>query len=306
MAIPGSSVSTYAFFLITGYFSINQKNFSLRKIVCEISYYGFFLAILSLIVTVTKVNLKEGPSIWYGVKGIVAPISSNMWWFATSYVLLIMMAPRINSLFEKLNRKGTILILALTYLVSELHIIASTEYRLLVFPVFYYLIGASIKKYKKIMSWKAALMIFLLLWVFISMSYMPQYLPELSSGFFRGMINVDVCNLVRNAILIPLGTVFLFLLFLNMPNFQSSKINKIAATTFGIYLFHDSGVMRQLIWNDILHVGEQYGSDLFVLWMIISIVGVFAMGMLVDWLRMKFCEPVQKKLYEHLIGKILS
>ena len=308
MAIPGASVGTYVFFLITGYFSIDRRRISLKKTILEMSFYGFFLWILSLIVIVTGVNLKEGTPLWYGIKGIVAPISSNMWWFATSYVLLILITPYINSFFNRLNKKGIILILTFTYLVSELNIIASTEYKLLVFPVFYYLIGASIKRYKNIMSWKAEIkvVIFLLLWIFISMSYIPQYLPELSSGFLRGMITADICNLARNTVLIPACTTFLFLLFLNMPEFHSSKVNHIAATTFGIYLFHDSGVMRQLVWNNILHIDKQYGSDLFVLWVVISVIGVFAVGMFVDLLRMKFIEPIQNKIYKHLIGKVLS
>ena len=83
-------------------------------------------------------------------------------------------------------------------------------------------------------------------------------------------------------------------------------INSIASTTFGIYLFHDSGVMRQLIWNNILQVGKQYSSDLYPILALISVGGVFLASMIVDLIRMKIFEPTQNKIYEDLKRKLIN
>lgn len=300
LSFPGSSVGTYVFFVITGYFSIYKDNISLKKVFYEMSFYGILLFVLSLIVTVAKVNLAEGFALWNGVKGVIAPISSNMWWFSTSYVLLILLAPYINLLFNRLNRKGSTILLIIAFLISELHIIASTEYKLLVFPFFYYLMGGTIRKVTENKKRMIAvdLSVFTLGWILISTTYIPQYIPELSNAFLSDYISSNFCILTRNLILIPITCMFLFFTFLSLPNFFSGRVNYIASTTFGIYLFSDSRVMRQLLWNNILHVGEQYSSNYFILYAFISVVVVFATSSIVDILRIKIFEPLQYKVIE--------
>lgn len=120
--------------------------------------------------------------------------------------------------------------------------------------------------------------------------------PDLKPRFVR-MSNIDYISLVRIGVFVPLCGIAIFILFLSLPDFYSNIINTIASTTFGVYLIHDSGIARQLIWNNILHVGRQFEDGYFLAYAIISILLVFVMGALLDWTRKRYIEPLQFKIW---------
>ena len=83
-------------------------------------------------------------------------------------------------------------------------------------------------------------------------------------------------------------------------------INTVAATTFGILLIHaNSDTMRTWLWKDICNNVYFYNSQYFYLHAILTVLIIFTICSIIDYLRIKFVEiPTFNLLYKkNLISK---
>ena len=135
-----------------------------------------------------------------------------------------------------------------------------------------------------------ALSLFTVAWflfVGCDMISMGVIFPSLARGkifvkFFEG-IEIIFC--------VPVAVLSLFIFFKTCNLRENRFINILASTTFGIYLFHDSSLNRQLIWDGILHIiDRQYKSIFFPVFAVLSIVLVFICGTVIDLLRQHLFE----------------
>lgn len=109
---PGGEIGVAIFFMITGYFQIKKNTFSLKKIILQSFFYGAFCTIAFGII-----ELLGGMAPLYVVKNIgkfamkavFTPITGNVWWFVTSYIIIMLLSPFINRYLNKLNKKGYII-----------------------------------------------------------------------------------------------------------------------------------------------------------------------------------------------------
>lgn len=98
-----------------------------------------------------------------------------------------------------------------------------------------------------------------------------------------------------NSALALMASVYMFFAFKQLKIGHSKIINVVASTTFGIYLLHDSNLLRKFIWHDLLNVKQFYGSDFLPLYAVISVVLVFSVCGIIDFLRSKFLESHYNK-----------
>lgn len=105
------------------------------------------------------------------------------------------------------------------------------------------------------------------------------------------MIKNRIFAIADKCISLPLFAFCFFRLFASLKIKSHAFINKIASATFGVYLIHDSGFGRSVIWNHILKVSEvQFASKYFPLFVLTDILIVFFSCVLIDLLREKFIE----------------
>lgn len=118
-----------------------------------------------------------------------------------------------------------------------------------------------------------------------------------ASTFERGLYFVDQSG---KAMALAVGlTCFLF--FRSAPIPQSRRINAVASTTFGVLLVHaNSDAMRKVLWQDLLDVPAACALPLplLVLHAVGSMLGVFAVSSLLDWLRLRYIEPRYMAWYD--------
>ena len=122
-------------------------------------------------------------------------------------------------------------------------------------------------------------------------------------AFGRGLYLIDQSGKLM-ALAVGLAC---FLYFRVAPVPQSRLINAVASTTFGVLLVHaNSDAMRKLIWGDLLNVPAAYALPLpmLVLHAAASMLGVFAICSLLDWLRLRFVEPRYMSWYDANEGAI--
>lgn len=90
---------------------------------------------------------------------------------------------------------------------------------------------------------------------------------------------------------------FLFFRSLEIP--YNKRINKVAASTYGVLLIHaNSDVMRRWLWVDTLRNGQMFFSDWLPLHAIGSVLLVFVVCTIIDLMRIQFVEMPFFKLWD--------
>lgn len=93
--------------------------------------------------------------------------------------------------------------------------------------------------------------------------------------------------------LTPLCACCLFIFFLSF-SFSSKLVNGLGATTFGIYLIHES-ILSSFIWNGVFKVSEIWLSSYFPLLAMLDVAMLFVACSLMDYIRIRFFEMLMLK-----------
>lgn len=100
-----SAVGVNCFILISGYFGIAIKKKGLIKIISQCLYYSVLISVAAAIIFHTHIDYKS----------MCFPLSSNVWWFMTTYLMLYITSPLINKGLEQMKLKEmSLIVLSLT------------------------------------------------------------------------------------------------------------------------------------------------------------------------------------------------
>ena len=236
------------------------------------------------------------------------PLTSTLWWFVAVYVYLVLFSPIINAFLNKLNRKGFIAFLFVCWAIwYGLAFLIDTEFFELQKAVFFYSLGAFLRLYMKPATqnrWRFAITAFLS-WSVAGFCFYQLGMNYLSDGAIKGPWLSMVYSAVLSLVMVPLCVWALFRFFEGWQIAENAWINRIAATTFGVYLIHDSLIIRPLLWYAWLGVAKrQYPSPLFPLYAVATIFLIFLTCSALDMLRIRFYEPFAEKTAETIFSKM--
>lgn len=94
-----------------------------------------------------------------------------------------------------------------------------------------------------------------------------------------------------NAVMAVVTAVCSFMYFKELKLRQSSFVNLLGASTFGVLLIHaNSDTMRRWLWRDLLDNVGHYASDYLVLHALLSVLAIFAVCIVIDYLRIRLLE----------------
>ena len=94
-----------------------------------------------------------------------------------------------------------------------------------------------------------------------------------------------------------------FMYFKDLPIKQSKIINTISASTFGVLCIHaNTDTMRQCLWGDTLQNAAQYSTDHLVLLSLASIMVVFFVCIVLDYIRIHTFEKFAFRFIDKRIG----
>ena len=111
-----------------------------------------------------------------------------------------------------------------------------------------------------------------------------------------------------NKILAVLTALFAFLFFKSLKVPYNKYINQISASTFGVYCIHaNSAAMRKWLWTDVLktHTMYSYPWFLHISHALLSVLGVYAVCVIVDRLRVILIEKPFFKIWDHYMASFL-
>ena len=100
--------------------------------------------------------------------------------------------------------------------------------------------------------------------------------------------------------------IFIFLFFIKIKPFNSKVINKIASATFGVYLLHDSPLLRKYFWGDLFQNSSFQDSNLIVVYSVCVCVFIYFGCTLLDLARQKFVEVPCMKYIDKYQSKIIK
>lgn len=231
------------------------------------------------------------------------PIFTHQYWFFTYYLILMSISPILNNfvsgLTEKQFRKDLILLLVVFSAAPSINIFGFSfgvnGGFSIVWFILLYLIAAYFRKYPRtfIWGWLYLVSVALLILTRIVCTLQPR-LTVVSKLLFQ-----------YNSVLVLMASVGLFC-FAVQSNHSWKKtsgnlIKKTAAVSFGVYLLHEHGTFRDILWHKIVRLEDVANEPLlFATKMLLTIILVYVAGCLLNAIIQKLLAlmPFNKQVHE--------
>lgn len=277
----GSRIGVDIFILITGYFSVG-KPVSIRKIkrlYLQIWIYSVLITSGLIIFKIVPLSIKT-------ILNAIIPISSSQYWFATCYMLLMIISPALQLVVTKLEEKQFRLILIALFLawsvIPQFHL-GNPGYSNFGWFVFVYLLAAYTKLHVKKWVYKVKIIHGALAFVIVCALTVITY----RFGFNHNFLKNNAIYLYGEMNMIPtiLTALLLFFGFKNWNVKNSRIVNAVASCTFGVYLLHDNPNIRYFIWEQVFGCNNYMSDTWFPLVLMGSIVSIYIIGTVFEMIR---------------------
>lgn len=292
------AVNTYV--LISGYF-LTESGFKLRRLIILWAQLVFYSVLVPVVLVLCGI-LPASELTIYHLLNYIFPIQMNHYWFGSAYIFMYIFVPVLSAGVKQLSQKQLRMIIIIAVIVFSLsksilpfQLEMDRDGYDVVWFVCLFLIAAYIRLYgidfiKK--SSKGFLVYGLSCVGILALSMVIAFASN-SLGKFEYFVE---STLDYNHILCLLGSIGLFLgfLYLKLPEGKFATFAcKIAPYTFGVYLLHENREIRYL-WPQWLGVDRFTDGTWSVFHWLMSIIIVFAVGILVDYLRSLLFGAVEK------------
>lgn len=293
----GGQIGVNVFLLISGYF-MGRRRFSIEHLL-RILFEVFFYSVL---VTVALAALGLVP--WSALDiSRFFPVITNQYWFATAYVVLMLLSPFFNAFVRTATRRQfTTLLLAFFVLIAIVPLFTKRE-----FPIYYfwllYLTGAYVQKHgiPVLRRWWAA-----------GLCYAAGYGAVYASMrilYSRWAYEPAVKDFAADRMTwgympwILLLSLLLFLTFERLPLRHSRLITVLSGAAFGVYLIHDHPLMREILWSQIVKTGNVFLNPRYGLYALGAALAIYAVCTALDLVRIYAVERPVFRLYRKLFQK---
>lgn len=299
----GGKLGVDIFVLITGFFLIESsfKAKKLFKLLLVVFTYSISIYLIFTAFGLIDFNIKKAIKSFF-------PIIFGQYWFATSYMLLYIFSPYINSLIKAIDKKKHFnLVIILLLFWSVFPTITSSinlNFSSIGWFCTLYIIASYIRLYPnnyfdncKINFLTALITYSFILLSIVLFDVLGVKIDSFSSKalHFTGM----------NQIPILICAVSLFLGFKNCKIPNNKIINIISSSMFGVYLIHDNYLVRPFLWLDLFNNQSFYHSPYLLLHAIVTIFSVFFVCILLDQIRYNIIEKPLFALAETTIDSII-
>ncbi len=291
-------VHVNSFVLLSGYFNYN-KVLRLSKAIKLNNSAWFYSSVILLIFIIVGTDISKVTSLH-----TFLPISYNDYWFFTCYLILLLISPILNTVInnsDKTRMKKIIftcfvLLSLLPFLTKNAFYNVGNGYSLSNFVLLYF-VGAYLKKYPitecyfmKIFTINTKRLIFLISFFLIAfinflLNYFGTNIQNFDNNFVKDVGSIFTIGFLAydNPLLI-LQSVF-YLLFFSTLDFKSNFINKIAASTFGVYLITDNIYVRGWLYKFLGFNRDVYSYDI-LFYIILFSMSVFIICIIIETIRL--------------------
>ena len=280
-------IGVNVFVLISGYFLVEQRKINVRRVINIILTLMFYNCLFFAIGCSTGAYKFSVSELVYAV----IPFMAGRKWFVETYIILLLFIPAINKLIEATDRREHRFIIAIQLAIFSVWPsvlpsppITDRGYGIINFLTLYF-IGSYIRKYfdKKTSRTKLLLIFF----VCYCITCISSVLPYLSDREW------DYCYLPN---IIAAAAALYY--FLRLKEKKIKIVNKIASTTFGVYLIHATLYLQPVIYHKWMKTDMFVDSYLQLPHFVLCVTIQFMVCAFIDYIRQKLWNPTVGKLEE--------
>lgn len=312
-----SIVAVNVYVMISGYF-LAEAGFRIRRLVNIIAQVLFYSIGIPLMLAGVGTLQQPGEGGFYRLLQYVLPVQTEHYWFATSYVVLILFSPFLNAALKAMSKKQLQLALAGLFLVfSMMKSIVPVH---LAFDRFgydfgwflcVYLLGGYFRLYgcRFFPSAKRSWLIYGGCTAASILVVTGSWLVYGKTGALEYYFTVPYHY---NYILCLAGAAALFqaFSFIRIREGRAARaISSVAALTFGVYLFHENVEIRTK-WVELLRdfagLRERFGEAAFLPELLFCVLLLFLIGIAVDAIRLTIFRYAGKLLANSRLGRYMK
>ncbi len=268
------------FMLITGYYmctrSISVRKFLrllLQVVFYSIVIYGSFVAI-----GYEKLSVM-------GLVNALLPVKRIGSNFTACFLMFYLIIPLLNILIRNMSRQQHEYLLILTgFVYILLGTIRQVTMNYVSWFIVLYFIAAYIRLYPRKIYERTRL------WAVTTAVLFVLGSLSIILGLWTGKWMYFFVSDANTLLAVCLG-ISSFLLFKSLHLGYCKWINTIASSTFAVLLIHaNSDTMRRWLWGTVLNVRSVFASGLTYMHAVLSVIGVFAVCVAIDQLRIRWIE----------------
>lgn len=273
-----TAMAVDCFVFISGYYGLKFKLKQVITLALQAIFYSYICFTILYFVKPELIN----STIFFKY---LFPVSSSLWWFVTTYILLYFIAPFLNEGIKKLSKiQYQIILIGFLYLNCFSNFLFDLDMAgHLVNFIFIYLFARYINIYKVTISHPFIIYTLLILSIFI-----------INAGATILLANPVISASRYTSIFCILSAACLFLGFKKIK-IKSNIAFKIAPLCLGVYLFHFNYFMWNMVIMQLLFSIEknyQYNLILFtILYTTLALI-VFVLGIGFEKIRQIICQPL--------------
>jgi len=274
------------FVFITGWFMSNSR-ITFTKFVKLFTEVFFYIIVIFCVFSVSGYE----PFSFGGFVKTIIPYISIKDGFTSCFLVYYIAIPFLNILMDNLDeKKHRCIILLVSFIYIALGSIHKVAMNYFTWFIVLHLIAGLIRRYPKDVYEKKNIWGIISFFSLILSCASVIAMVYLSGKYgFNGKYYLFVQDV--NTLLPVITGISSFLFFKNLNMGYCSIINVIASSTFGVLLIHaNSDTMRRWLWQDVLNNVGMYSSDLLVVHVIGSVIGVFIVCTLIDQIRIILLE----------------
>ncbi len=286
-------VAVNVYMLISGYF-LCESTFRIKRLLSLLLQLWFYSIGVGLVAALFGYLPEEGFSIYY-LAQLLLPVSTNHYWFMTAYVFMYLFAPLLALGVRYMTKKQHLTVLGLllftfSFIKSVCPIPLTTDHQ--GYDVIWYLciflVAAYIRRYgiPFFCNKRRCFLVYAGMTILIFGTMLALRTVFLRTGKLREMITMSYNY---NHVFVLISSVALFCLFtfvIIKTGFWGKLICSIAPYTLGVYMLHEHIAIRYE-WPKLIFklTGIPNGIITFAMGLILSVIVVFSVGILVDYLR---------------------
>ena len=279
----GGSLGNNIFVLISGYFLIKSNGIKINKIFALWLKVFFYSVLIFAVFTLSGFHAFS----WKEAISSLLPITRGNWWFASAYFVLYLIHPYLNTLLRRFSRdeyKKFLIMMFLYWSIIPTFLITSFCGSSLVDFMCLYSLAGYVRLWAKDFGNKK----FICYGIgFIALNFLSAILfdfvgikiPVFGKGamYFYGMMKPFTL----------FATFCLLCGFSGLKIKNNKLINILASATFGVYLIHDSGLVRPFLWLTVFKNASFQNSPYLIPYSIGVVILVYIVCTAIEILRSK-------------------
>lgn len=290
-------VAVNGFYMISGYFICkNTKEITVKYVYSRVFKQYKKIWIYSNLIFLAAVLCGIRSFSIDGLLSAMMPVMSNMWWFATVFMLLTCIKPFAEKLLIELkDNELKVLICCICFFDTIQSVLGSNAFGErgsgILHAVYMLLIGYTLRRFKCFdFSWKKG----------VGLYVVSCLLAGVFSLFEKKIfLQEDARAVIYNSPFIVSASIGFFIAFAKGRCLWTWP-KKIAPYVFAIYLINDHPYIREIAWNQVLHCDSFYGSNFMIFHWLFSVAAFALVGIGIDWLIEsveKYIWPIRKEKY---------